>query len=381
MAWTVQHGDYGRIGVDWPVLLRCSLVLAAQCPHGQTLPPPQLPRHCQISLPCRVNSILIHFVLWAGVRRSLHMGKGHNAISRLPGCSILLWQEQVEVQLSSLFPRTRLPAQPGSRAGKRFQQPGKPAEQRREVKPAQLKGDTKLARLCFIALLLGQQAPAGKDWELVLLGRSHWASGLLRLNNSLKEERLRDITRTKIGGLCNGIQLNGWHTLWGEDRYKEKPNRKTIPCKSLPLGKWGLFRIQTRSLVWASLSFFIFENKNKKSKIKLMFEHECYCSSQPLMIFLRFFLSRLQPIHDSACCNPLPWASFTCKPKSLQPKLVAVMSPESSAQLVNGNTWVAEVGIKLCSSDALHSGHWAVWCAAHLSLQHRRFSWCEVASL
>lgn len=45
----------------------------------------------------------------------------------------------------------------------------------------------------------------------------------------------------------------------------------------------------------------------------------------------------LQPIHDSACCNPLPWASFTCKPKSLQPKLVAVTSSESSAQLVNGN--------------------------------------------
>lgn len=88
-----------------------------------------------------------------------------------------------------------------------------------------------------------------------------------------------------------------------------------------------------------------------------------------------FYLSRLQPIHD-ASCNPLPWASFTCKPKSLQPKLVAVMSPESSVQLVNGNVWVAELGIKLCSC----AGHWAVWCDAHLSLQYMKLSWCEVVA-
>lgn len=101
------------------------------------------------------------------------MGKGLNAISRLLGCSTLFWQEQVEGQLSSLFPRTKPPAQPGSRAGKRFQQPEEPAEQGREAKPAQLKGDTKPVRLCFIALPLGQQVPAGKDWELVWLDRSH----------------------------------------------------------------------------------------------------------------------------------------------------------------------------------------------------------------
>lgn len=78
------------------------------------------------------------------------------------------------------FPHTRLPVQPDSRAGKRFQQAGKPAEPRRETKPAQVKGDAEPARLCFIALSLGQQVPAGKDWELVLLKRSHWASELLR---------------------------------------------------------------------------------------------------------------------------------------------------------------------------------------------------------
>lgn len=265
------------------------------------------------------------------------MSKGLNAISRLLGCSTLLWQEQVKGQLSSLFPHTRPLSQPGSRASKRFQQPGKRAKQRREAKPAQVKEEAKPARLCFITLPLGQQVPARKDWDFVLLKRSHWASELLRSNHSLNEERLKDWTRTKTRELCSGTQLNGWMARlvgWGQDCF-----------------------------------------------LLAVFEHESYCSSQHFMIFLHNSLFRLQPIHESACCNPLPWALFTCKSKSLQHKLEAVTSPESSTQLVNGNMWVVQLGIKLCLSDALHSGHWAVWCDAHLSLQDMRFSWCKVASL
>lgn len=259
MAWTVQHGDYGRTGADWPVLLKCSLVLVAQCPCGQTLPPTTA---AQISLLCHVNSILFHFVLWgcAGVRRSLHMSKGQNVISRLPGCSMLLWQEQVEGQLSILLPRTRLPAQPGSRAGKRFQQPGKPAEQRTEAKPAQVKGNAKPARLCFIALPLGQQVLAGKDWEHVLLDRSHWASELLRVHHSLNEQRLRDWTRTKTGGLCNGIQLNGWmaHLVgWGQVQGKAQQENKSMQISQI-LEKWGFFSGSKRDLLSEPHEAFLF---------------------------------------------------------------------------------------------------------------------------
>lgn len=150
---------------------------------------------------------------------------------------------------------------------------------------------------------------------------------------------------------------------------RESPIGKQFHVNLPTLGKMGdFFRIQTRSLVWTSWSFFYFNS---------VWEHECYCSSQHFMIFLYFSLFRLQIIHDSACCNSLPWAPFTCKHKSLQSKLVAVMSLESSIQLVNGNMRVAELGIKTLL--IWRSSFW--WCDTHLSLQHMRFSWCEVVSL
>lgn len=68
-----------------------------------------------------------------------------------------------------LGPAHRAACSASSRAGERFRQPGRPAEQRREVKPAWVNGDNNPARLCFIALPLRQQVPAGRDWELVLL--------------------------------------------------------------------------------------------------------------------------------------------------------------------------------------------------------------------
>lgn len=68
-----------------------------------------------------------------------------------------------------LGPAHRAACSASSRAGERFRQPGRPAEQRREVKPAWVNGDTNPARLCFISLPLRQQVPAGRDWELVSL--------------------------------------------------------------------------------------------------------------------------------------------------------------------------------------------------------------------
>lgn len=79
---------------------------------------------------------------------------GLNAVSRLPGCSTLFWQEQVKGQPSSLVPRTELSSQPGSGAGKRFQQLGRPAEQRREVKPAWVKRGPPSQPGCALLLCL-----------------------------------------------------------------------------------------------------------------------------------------------------------------------------------------------------------------------------------
>jgi len=63
-------------------------------------------------------------------------GQGLNAGARLLRCSTLFWQEQAKGKPSCLVLCTELPTQLGSGAGKRFQQLGRPAEQRREVKPA-----------------------------------------------------------------------------------------------------------------------------------------------------------------------------------------------------------------------------------------------------
>lgn len=147
---------------------------------------------------------------------------------------------------------------------------------------------------------------------------------------------------------------------------RESPIGKQFHANISNLGKmFGVFfRVRTRSLVWASLSFFILA----------MFEHECCCCSQHFMTFLHFSLFRLQPIHDTACCNPLPWVLSTHKPKSLQPQLLAVMRLESSAHLVSGNMWVAEFRDKTLLTWC--SSFWTlgcvVWCSP-LSSAHEVF--------
>lgn len=64
----------------------------------------------------------------------------------------------------------QLPAPLGQDAGKRCQQPGTPAEQRREVKPAWVRRGHQTSETVFYCFAF---EAAGRDWELIALVRSH----------------------------------------------------------------------------------------------------------------------------------------------------------------------------------------------------------------
>lgn len=143
------------------------------------------------------------------------------------------------------------------------------------------------------------------------------------------------------GCVAHRLPLSSPHRVRG----KGKPSRKTIPCKFLK---------SLRNVCFAGSKQDLFSGL-----------HEAFCFSSIWTQALLWFPAcyDFSPVFhfwaaaDSCLCtlHPLPWASFMCEPQSLASQQPEALNGQLSWLLA---TWrVAELGLKLCSSDALCLRH------------------------